>query len=60
MVAIVIDVWLAERGGLEKNLQGGDGASLNNGSPAPRMETLENRVEQLEQTVAVLSSKERG
>ena len=39
MVAIVIDVWLGERKDLEKNLQGGDGASLNNGSPAPRMET---------------------
>ncbi len=60
MVAIVIDVWLAERRDLEKNLQGGDGASLNNDSPAPRMETLENRVEQLEQTVAGLSRKEAG
>ena len=36
------------------------GASLNDGSPAPRMESLDNPVEQLEQIVAVLSSKERG
>ena len=36
------------------------GASLNNGSPAPRMETLENRVEQLEQTVVDLPIKGDG
>ena len=60
MVAIVIDVWLAERRDQEKDLQGGDGASLNDGSPVPRMGTLENRVEQLEKTVADLSNKEKG
>ena len=60
MVAIVIDIWLTDSSDLEKNLQGGDGASLNSASPSPRMETLENRVELLEQTVTGLSSKERG
>ena len=60
MVAIVIDVWLAERRDQERDLQGGDEASLNDGSPVPRMGTLENRVEQLEQTVADLSNKEKG
>ena len=60
MVAIVIDVWLAERRDQERDLQGGDEASLNDGSPVPRMGTLEDRVEQLEQTVADLSNKEKG
>jgi voltage-gated sodium channel len=60
MVAIVIDVWLEERRGLEEAVHGDDGKPLRNSSPAPRVETLEDRMERLEQEVALLSTGTKG
>jgi voltage-gated sodium channel len=55
MVAIVIDAWQEGQTSPEKSLREDSGESLKNGSPIPRMETLANRMTQLEKKVALLS-----